>query len=85
MFVSVTYCRLYGDYESLIQGDTADALVDFTGGVAEKLVLMNINLQDELMKTALFKKMRDASENSALINCNIQVLLFINYLFLKLH
>jgi hypothetical protein len=54
MHLSVTYCRLYGDYESLIQGDTADALVDFTGGVAEKLVLMNINLQDDLMKTALF-------------------------------
>lgn len=67
------FFRLYGDYESLTQGDTADALVDFTGGVAEKLALMNINIQDDLIKTALFRKLRDASENSALINCNINV------------
>ncbi|XP_063437596.1 calpain-5-like isoform X1 [Mytilus trossulus] len=66
------YAKLYGDYESLTEGDTADALVDFTGGVAEKLVLMNINLQDDQMKMALFRKLRDASENQALINCNIR-------------
>ena len=71
--IYLIFFRLYGDYESLIEGDTADALVDFTGGVAEKLVLMNINLQDDQMKMALFRKLRDASENQALINCNIRV------------
>ena len=66
-------CRLYGDYESLSQGYTADALVDFTGGVAEKLFLPDINFQVENTRTQLFRDVMAASENKALITACIAV------------
>ncbi|KAL4216640.1 Calpain-6 [Mactra antiquata] len=65
------YAKLYGDYETLKNGRTADALVDFTGGVAEKLVLANLGLTDQNSKLDFFGKLKDALENRALINCNI--------------
>ena len=66
--------RLYGDYESLMFGYVADALVDFTGGVAEKLVLSELLLQDWENREALFDKMLDAIELKAFINCHIEVI-----------
>ncbi|XP_060064999.1 calpain-5-like [Ylistrum balloti] len=66
------YAKLYGDYESLNTGRTGDALVDFTGGVAEKLVMSRININDKNVKKQLFLKLKDASDNKALMNCNIQ-------------
>ncbi|XP_052234356.1 calpain-5-like isoform X2 [Dreissena polymorpha] len=65
------YAKLYGDYETLSKGRTADALVDFTGGVAEKLVLAEIGLSDTHSQMEFFNKLREAVENHALINCNI--------------
>ena len=64
---------MYGDYETLGDGRTADALVDFTGGVAEKLVLANLGLNDLNAQLDFFTKLKDAIENRALINCNIDV------------
>ena len=55
-------------------GRTADALVDFTGGVAEKLMLTKFNLSDPEVRMPLFMKMRDACDSRALINCNIEVI-----------
>ena len=54
-------------------GRTADALVDFTGGVAEKLVLAEVGLSDTHSQLAFFKKLQEAVENHALVNCNIEV------------
>jgi len=69
----LTLFRLYGDYETLSNGRTADALVDFTGGVAEKLVLAEVGLSDTHSQLAFFKKLQEAVENHALVNCNIEV------------
>ncbi|KAK7489937.1 hypothetical protein BaRGS_00018802 [Batillaria attramentaria] len=41
------YAKLYGDYESLRYGFAADALVDFTGGVAEKLELAKLHVEED--------------------------------------
>ena len=72
MFVTVS-ARLYGDYETLVIGYAADALVDFTGGVAEKLDLNDRHLEDEEDAERLFLDLHEASENKALIVCNIAV------------
>lgn len=65
--------RLFGDYETLSHGRTADALVDFTGGVAEKLELQKLGVSDTHSQLELFNKVKDALENHALVNCNIDV------------
>lgn len=75
--------RLYGDYESLNDGRSADALVDFTGGVAEKLVLTRLDLNDTKIVDQLFYKLKESCDNSALMNCNIEVRsLYRNYDFM---
>ena len=63
--------RLYGDYESLSTGFAADALVDFTGGVAEKIQLDSVQSEEE--KYNLFNDLRETSENRALITCHAKV------------
>ncbi|XP_052084481.1 calpain-5-like [Mytilus californianus] len=65
------YAKLYGDYESLTNGDAIDTLVDFTGGVAERINLVNI--KDENGRQTLFEKLKDDCKNEALIICFIQV------------
>ncbi|XP_013379035.1 calpain-5 isoform X1 [Lingula anatina] len=66
------YAKLYGDYETLKTGYPADALVDFTGGVAEKLDLMQYGVrQNEDDKMEFFEELLDASENSSLIIATI--------------
>ena len=54
-------------------GRTADALVDFTGGVAETLTLSKLSLNDFNSQLDFFTKLKEATENRALINCNIEV------------
>lgn len=66
------YAKLYGDYETLATGRTADALVDFTGGVAETLTLSKLSLNDFNSQLDFFTKLKEATENRALINCNIE-------------
>ena len=67
-------CRLYGDYESLIAGYTADALVDFTGGVAEKMITKEMGLGDKEKSYKFFTALRIAVENKSLVNVFIQVM-----------
>ena len=66
-------CRLYGDYESLINGYAADALVDFTGGVPESLDLTKMEMSSGEVRDNLFCDLLDASENRALILCHTSV------------
>ena len=66
-------CRLFGDYETLSHGDTADALVDFTGGVAEKIELKKFSVSDTHSQLEVFNKVKEALDNHGLINCNIEV------------
>ncbi|XP_060570764.1 calpain-5-like [Ruditapes philippinarum] len=65
------YAKLYGDYETMGYGRASDSLVDFTGGVAEKLVLANFEPNDPNSQRDLFKKLKDAMDDRALLNCNI--------------
>ncbi|KAK2149572.1 hypothetical protein LSH36_446g02083 [Paralvinella palmiformis] len=62
------YAKLYGDYESLSAGFTADALVDFTGGVAEKCVVKSMDLDDEKKYYKFFEDLKVAVENKSLVN-----------------
>ena len=74
--------RLYGDYESLSTGYTADALVDFTGGVAERLDLSTLNAQSSIeAKDAMFTHLLQSRENKMLIVCNIAVRLIVHVIF----
>ncbi|XP_076081240.1 calpain-5-like [Mytilus galloprovincialis] len=66
------YAKVYGDYESLTNVDAIDALVDFTGGVAERINLRNVNLKDEKRRVTLFGKLKADCENKALMICYIQ-------------
>ena len=65
--------RLFGDYESLQQGFAVDALVDFTGGVAERLELANFDMEHQPTRKRIFEKLVDASDNGALIITKIEV------------
>ncbi|KAK3744157.1 hypothetical protein RRG08_064184 [Elysia crispata] len=67
------YAKLFGDYETLGTGHTSDALVDFTGGVSEKLDIASMKLTEGVEMKAFFNKLEAASENKALINCHIRV------------
>ncbi|XP_072166356.1 calpain-5-like [Diadema setosum] len=57
------YAKISGCYENLESGNTADALVDFTGGVAEQISLQEESFVDNLEKHkelhAQMKKYRD--------------------------
>ena len=66
-------CRLYGDYESLLICRTVDALVDFTGGVAEKMFLSEMQLTDPDVTASIFSDLIDAFDNKSFITCEIQV------------
>lgn len=69
----ISWHRLYGDYETLMTGYAADALVDFTGGIAEKLDYNDLHLEEEENAERHFMELLEASENNALIICNIAV------------
>ncbi|XP_065104662.1 calpain-5 isoform X2 [Paramisgurnus dabryanus] len=67
------YAKLNGCYEALEGGNTAEALVDFTGGVSEPLILD----QEELMQHAdkrkmLFQTLAYAHNHKSLITCSIR-------------
>ncbi|XP_076452213.1 calpain-5-like [Babylonia areolata] len=65
------YAKLFGDYESLAQGFAVDALVDFTGGVAERLDLSQYDLAHEITSRKIFQKIYAATDNKALIVAEI--------------
>lgn len=63
-----------GCYEALDGGNTADALVDFTGGVSEPMDLMESGLKDnEEKRSELFERVLKVHDRGGLISCSIRV------------
>ncbi|PWA28862.1 hypothetical protein CCH79_00012930, partial [Gambusia affinis] len=67
------YAKLNGCYEALEGGNTAEALIDFTGGVSEPLSLdcEALSLSSERRK-ALFQTLVKVHEHKSLITCSIR-------------
>lgn len=66
--------RLNGCYEALEGGNTAEALVDFTGGVSEPLTLDGETLsQHGDQRRALFQMLARAHSCKSLVTCSIRV------------
>ncbi|KAM3590094.1 uncharacterized protein V6R79_003751 [Siganus canaliculatus] len=67
------YAKLNGCYEALEGGNTAEALIDFTGGVSEPLSLDRVALSSHSdQRRALFQTLAKAHECKALITCSIR-------------
>ncbi|CDQ62255.1 unnamed protein product [Oncorhynchus mykiss] len=67
------YAKLNGCYEALEGGNTAEALIDFTGGVSEPLCLDReaLTLHPD-QRRALFQTLAKAHGCKALITCSIR-------------
>ncbi|XP_026188136.1 calpain-5 [Mastacembelus armatus] len=67
------YAKLNGCYEALEGGNTAEALIDFTGGVSEPLSLdrETLSLHSD-QRRAFFQTLAKAHERKALITCYIR-------------
>ncbi|XP_062300798.1 calpain-5-like [Scomber scombrus] len=67
------YAKLNGCYEALEGGNTAEALIDFTGGVSEPLGLDReaLSLHSDQRKV-FFQTLAKAHERKALITCSIR-------------
>ena len=69
--------RLNGTYENLDGGNTADALVDFTGGVAQSIDLAQEKyMEDEEKKKKLHQELKKCAERHFLISASIKVRLY---------
>uniref|UniRef100_A0A8B9R7J4 Calpain 5b n=1 Tax=Astyanax mexicanus TaxID=7994 RepID=A0A8B9R7J4_ASTMX len=72
--VEKAYAKVYGCYEALDGGNTADALVDFTGGVSEPMDLLEGQMaQDEVARNQLFERVLKVHNRDGLISCSIRV------------
>ncbi|XP_044041049.1 calpain-5-like isoform X2 [Siniperca chuatsi] len=67
------YAKLNGCYEALEGGNTAEALIDFTGGVSEPLSLDHeaLSLHTD-QRRAFFQVLAKCHERKALITCSIR-------------
>ena len=61
-----------------MSGYAADALVDFTGGVAERLEGKNFTTDNEEGKEKLFQTLLQANDNKALLICTKEVSVYID-------
>ncbi|XP_051900506.1 calpain-5-like isoform X2 [Pristis pectinata] len=67
------YAKLNGCYEALDGGNTGEALVDFTGGISEPVVLDRDGFRTQLDKRKqLYKNLLKAHSRGALISCSIR-------------
>lgn len=65
------YAKLIGNYEALDGGSTAEALIDFTGGVSEAISLEE-NYKTDEEKKKLFKSLMKAHSRASLISAAIR-------------
>lgn len=66
--------RLAGCYQALDGGNTADALVDFTGGVSEPIDLTEGDFaNDEAKRNQLFERVLKVHSRGGLISASIKV------------
>lgn len=73
--VEKAYAKMYGCYEALDGGNTADALVDFTGGVSEPMDLTEDGFKDdEDKRNELFDRVLKVHNRGGLISCSIRAL-----------
>ncbi|XP_076002185.1 calpain-5a [Genypterus blacodes] len=71
--VEKAYAKMYGCYEVLDGGNTADALVDFTGGVSQPLDLIETGVKGDKEKiNELFERVLKVHERGGLISCSIK-------------
>ncbi|TKS80584.1 Calpain-5 [Collichthys lucidus] len=71
--VEKAYAKMCGCYEALDGGNTADALVDFTGGVCEPMDLMENGFkEDEEKRNELFERVLKVHNRGGLISCSIR-------------
>ncbi|XP_075448777.1 calpain-5 [Ascaphus truei] len=71
--VEKAYAKLAGCYEALDGGNTADALVDFTGGVSEPIELSEEDyVTDENKRNDLFERVLKVHSRGGLISCSIK-------------
>ncbi|XP_064159475.1 calpain-5a [Anguilla rostrata] len=71
--VEKAYAKVYGCYEALDGGNTADALVDFTGGVSEPVDLLEGKFaEDEAARNQLFDRVLKVQNRDGLISCSIR-------------
>lgn len=62
-FVEKAYAKLHGSYEAIEGGQTMDALVDLTGGLAERHIIQNKDPQ-------LYRLIERARSSGAFITCS---------------
>ncbi|KAI4899375.1 hypothetical protein NFI96_030260 [Prochilodus magdalenae] len=71
--VEKAYAKVHGCYEALDGGNTADALVDFTGGVSEPIDLLEGRFgQEEEARNQLFERVLKVHSRGGLISCSIR-------------
>ncbi|XP_078103187.1 calpain-5a [Sander vitreus] len=71
--VEKAYAKMSGCYEALDGGNTADALVDFTGGVSEPMDLMENGFkEDQEKRSKLFERVLKVHDRGGLISCSIR-------------
>ncbi|NP_001080808.1 calpain 5 L homeolog [Xenopus laevis] len=71
--VEKAYAKLAGCYEALDGGNTADALVDFTGGVSEPIDVSEGHFSTDAEKrNDLFERVLKVQNRGGLISCSIR-------------
>ncbi|XP_017505573.3 calpain-5 isoform X1 [Manis javanica] len=71
--VEKAYAKLAGCYQALDGGNTADALVDFTGGVSEPIDLIEGDFaNDEAKRNQLFERVLKVYSRGGLISASIK-------------
>uniref|UniRef100_A0A3P9HBS9 Calpain 5a n=1 Tax=Oryzias latipes TaxID=8090 RepID=A0A3P9HBS9_ORYLA len=71
--VEKAYAKMFGCYEALDGGNTADALVDFTGGVSEPIdLIQNGYKEDDEKRDELFERVLKVHNRGGLISCSIR-------------